>query len=566
MTKWPALSPCASPDPMTQSSRCATATLRTVQREQGAGAALQALGALMESRMEVNVFHYNTVISGWAMEGDGLLARKIFRQMCKSDIRPTIVSYGALASAVGKDMLWHLSMDLLQQIKPAALEPNAVLLSSAAASLQQGQQWRLASRMLCTMMMQEVLANLICLNSVMSALAKTDQWLAALQQLSEMFQVALEPDSASYVCCRGSWHKVCHMLRSASLAGIRRSHKLVNMGAAACAADSQWHQVLLLLREMAMQFLQLTVVSFNTAVNACGRVGGLWPRASTLLQVTAEKLQPNVVTFNTHINGLEESNWGLSLALVDRMSYMQVLADQLTRNCIISSGHWQLGLDYISSGIKGMQVDLLGLNSAISSSERCGHWWDALALFESISHFCRPSVVSQNAVLSACEQGVEWKRALVLLRQWRRMRTADTFSYNSSISACSVAWTQSLQCFGDMAGVMTRDLVAYNAASHALGSSGFWMQSLRLFYFALRDRVEHLDPAAYGTLVMACGSGFQWSFSLTYLRAMTNMSFYPHIGITSSAVSGCEKSGQPFCPQGTPHGLSHSISPSAGPV
>lgn len=59
------------------------------------------------------------------------------------------------------------------------------------------------------------------------------------------------------------------------------------------------------------------------------------------------------------------------------------------------------------------------------------------------------------------------------------MRTADTFSYNSSISACSVAWTQSLQCFGDMAGVMTRDLVAYNAASHALGSSGFWMQSLR---------------------------------------------------------------------------------------
>ncbi|CAK9111909.1 unnamed protein product [Durusdinium trenchii] len=551
---------------MTQSSRCATATLRTVQREQGAGAALQALGALMESRMEVNVFHYNTVISGWAMEGDGLLARKIFRQMCKSDIRPTIVSYGALASAVGKDMLWHLSMDLLQQIKPAALEPNAVLLSSAAASLQQGQQWRLASRMLCTMMMQEVLANLICLNSVMSALAKTDQWLAALQQLSEMFQVALEPDSASYVCCRGSWHKVCHMLRSASLAGIRRSHKLVNMGAAACAADSQWHQVLLLLREMAMQFLQLTVVSFNTAVNACGRVGGLWPRASTLLQVTAEKLQPNVVTFNTHINGLEESNWGLSLALVDRMSYMQVLADQLTRNCIISSGHWQLGLDYISSGIKGMQVDLLGLNSAISSSERCGHWWDALALFESISHFCRPSVVSQNAVLSACEQGVEWKRALVLLRQWRRMRTADTFSYNSSISACSVAWTQSLQCFGDMAGVMTRDLVAYNAASHALGSSGFWMQSLRLFYFALRDRVEHLDPAAYGTLVMACGSGFQWSFSLTYLRAMTNMSFYPHIGITSSAVSGCEKSGQPFCPQGTPHGLSHSISPSAGPV
>eukprot|EP00913_Durusdinium_trenchii_P021061 g19792.t1 len=236
---------------MTQSSRCATATLRTVQREQGAGAALQALGALMESRMEVNVFHYNTVISGWAMEGDGLLARKIFRQMCKSDIRPTIVSYGALASA----------------------------------------------------------------------------WLAALQQLSEMFQVALEPDSASYVCCRGSWHKVCHMLRSASLAGIRRSHKLVNMGAAACAADSQWHQVLLLLREMAMQFLQLTVVSFNTAVNACGRVGGLWPRASTLLQVTAEKLQPNVVTFNTHINGLEESNWGLSLALVDRMSYMQVLAE-----------------------------------------------------------------------------------------------------------------------------------------------------------------------------------------------------------------------------------------------
>lgn len=49
-----------------------------------------------------------------------------------------VSGYGALASAVGKDMLWHLSMDLLQQIKPAALEPNAVLLSSAAASLQQG--------------------------------------------------------------------------------------------------------------------------------------------------------------------------------------------------------------------------------------------------------------------------------------------------------------------------------------------------------------------------------------------------------------------------------------------
>lgn len=72
---------------------------------------------------------------------------------------------------------------------------------------------------------------------------------------------------------------------------------------------------------------------------------------------------------------------------------------------------------------------------------------------------------------------------------------------------------------------------------------------VRLFHEAAR--VEQRDSAAYGTVVMASGSGFCWPRSLAQLLEMIQVDFHPEVGILSSAISSCEKSLEQFRPQRT---------------
>ncbi len=61
--------------------------------------------------------------------------------------------------------------------------------------------------------------------------------------------------------------------------------------------------------------------------------------------------------------------------------------------------------------------------------------------------------------------------------------------------------------------------------------------------------VEELDPATYGTIVMATGSVSHWWRSLLHLQEMTWQNFHVDTGIISSAACGCEKSWEQFRPQ-----------------
>lgn len=522
---------------LARSARSKTVLLRTVQRKQGAAAASSLLKGMVEEDVEVNVFHYNTVISGWAAEGDLERAIETFAQMRERHVKASIVSYGALCG-----IEWRHGMQILQQLEAENLEPNAILLTSAAAALQQGQKWEVAVGALHSLMIRQVLTNVICQNSVANASAKAVQWWAALHQQSAMQQANIPLDSTSCVCSRSAWSSAYQMLKNATAASIRSNQIMVNSGAAACTDAHQWKQVICLLEWMASTFLEQSVVSFNTAVTAYGRRS--WSRAAEVLQAAMEQLQPNVVTFNSSIDALDQTHWHFSVVMLDRMRSLQIQTDQLTRNCLISCGVWNLGLSCIK--------DVLGFNAAMSSCEQSGHWWHAMALFTSLcsSGSLRPSLVSQNAALSACKQGSQWQRAVQLLRRCRTARSLhDSFSYNSCISACGVAWAEALKCLSSMACCIRPDLVAYNAASHATGLAHAWEQSLQLFHEAAR--VEQRDSAAYGTVVMASGSGFCWPRSLAQLLEMIQVDFHPEVGILSSAISSCEKSLEQFRPQRT---------------
>lgn len=174
---------------LARSARSKTVLLRTVQRKQGAAAASSLLKGMVEEDVEVNVFHYNTVISGWAAEGDLERAIETFAQMRERHVKASIVSYGALCG-----IEWRHGMQILQQLEAENLEPNAILLTSAAAALQQGQKWEVAVGALHSLMIRQVLTNVICQNSVANASAKAVQWWAAAGQHSFGFhQLRLQP-------------------------------------------------------------------------------------------------------------------------------------------------------------------------------------------------------------------------------------------------------------------------------------------------------------------------------------------------------------------------------------
>ena len=77
-----------------------------------------------------------------------------------------------------------------------------------------------------------------------------------------------------------------------------------------------------------------------------------------------------------------------------------------------------------------------------------------------------------------------------------------------------------------------------------------WFQSCgdsRFFHEAAL--IEELDPATYGTIVMATGSVSHWCRSLFHLQEMTWQNFHVDTGIISSAACGCEKRWEQFRPQ-----------------
>ena len=180
-----------------------------------AEAAVAVLEYLSGRQVEVNTFHYNSVIS--ACSGDWELAVQLLEQMKHGTVSPSEVSYGAAIKACSKGRQWQHALGLLFAM---GLEPNVVVYTAAISSLESRAQWEIAIALLGLMSMQSLRADVTCLSAAMRTAKK--KWEISLQLFDSIIHKELVPDLISFntliSSCeeQGLWMESLKILNSAS--------------------------------------------------------------------------------------------------------------------------------------------------------------------------------------------------------------------------------------------------------------------------------------------------------------------------------------------------------------
>ncbi|CAE8735702.1 unnamed protein product [Polarella glacialis] len=149
--------------------------------------ARSVLISMLASRVEANVFHYNTAISACEKAGHWQLALHFFSSMPDLKLAPNKITYSATMSACEKAGQWQLALSLLSRMPEMRVVQDEITYNAAISACEKGGQWQLALSLLSSMTSVRIIPNEISYNAAISACEKAGRWKVALHLLSSIF-------------------------------------------------------------------------------------------------------------------------------------------------------------------------------------------------------------------------------------------------------------------------------------------------------------------------------------------------------------------------------------------
>ncbi|CAK9076744.1 unnamed protein product [Durusdinium trenchii] len=409
-----------------RSPQRATAALRRWAPQLGAARLVQLLGAMKQTSLETNVYHFGAAISACA---SWLTALELLKFMKLQQVQPNVVVYGGAIGLCD----WPMALHLLDQMHQDQVAPNVVVYNAAIKAA----DWMHACALLEQMHQELVQPDVVTYNSLLRSC--NGQW--SLKLLQQMKRKKLWPDLVSYNTAMdvlqksSSWREALEMWRT-----MPPSPDVVTMNTAmlALVKGSRWPDALVVLRSMPEKHLSPSFISYNIAIKACEE-GGRWDVASELLSSMARRrLKVTRISYNSFLSVLQKC------------------------------GQWQLALEILGSVPGG--PDTVSFNAVMSACERVGQWRFTLQLLRQMQQDqAPPDEVSYSAAISACDKVGQWEVALHLLSSMALARVAiDLIACNSAMAACSRAgeWPHALQLLRCMADFLIEaDAASYNAVA-----------------------------------------------------------------------------------------------------
>eukprot|EP00434_Breviolum_minutum_P028032 symbB.v1.2.024799.t1/scaffold2373.1/size80819/1 len=365
----------------------------------------QALLSLESNNLQVNAFHYTSLMS--AFEKLGLIASRchvvpgcealrkqtrwqrplsIADSMKQKQVALDAVSRNVVLAACAAGAQWDLALNCWAAAPATQRGCNALLLSfeRAKASLAQGFLRRMPS--------WKVYPNQNSYGTCMRAAGRLEDWPCAICLLQEMQVVALLPSLVAVSCALNAmtlWNWTLRLLQMSPWLDA----------VAVCAAVStfqQWHSGMALMSHLKQQQVQTDVFSTNALLSAAERA----------------------------------SAWKEALVIAPRN-------DEVSISCVLSAcagaGYWELAFQCLN--------ELMPRSLGTTNPQLHKHPGTVANLFCFLLHSVRQrlsaSDVTLNAATSAAQQGNVWRSALF----WTRGEDA-----NSLLGACGRgrAWTMAL--------------------------------------------------------------------------------------------------------------------------
>ncbi|CAE8584976.1 unnamed protein product [Polarella glacialis] len=367
---------------------------------------------------------------------------------------PTLVTCSSLTSAVcAAPDGWVRALVLLQEARRRALETNIVIFSSAsrACSVEQGQwaqalallhsassialkadgaalvdclgacragrHWKLALSMLSGHHEQQTgfRVSVVATNAALSALASVKSaWPAALALFRHFWEVALQPDAASWsatlIACPG-WEAALTL----ATFGLRRvnntpeSSETIVQGAVLSACEGRLWQVALHLSNCQDHVCRGQVKGADVDATRGALAGaltleGFWRSALSLLFASwGSRLQANIVSLNAAASAwVLSGNWAQPLALLKHMWSNVVEPNAITLkatvgSCTVST-YWVASLRLLQTAAeRGVPGNVAVAGAGVAACETGRSWVPMDAWLDEVSSFGLASVTARIA-------------------------------------------------------------------------------------------------------------------------------------------------------------------------
>ncbi|CAK9018561.1 unnamed protein product [Durusdinium trenchii] len=470
--------------------------------------AQEMLQAMSIARLQVNLIHYNVVLSAFGPVPQWASAVSVLGRLRACGLLPDAFSFTHLCSACNSwpkalgllsqlpasnticfnglirvvDRDWPLAMEILQVMSHRRLKPESWTASSCAAACKE--KWRMALQLL------EVDGGDVVVNTVVSACEQAKSWRRSLQVL------------------------LGGAVRRLSASVLRHS-------AAVAAID--WAMGLQLWEEMRKLLLWPNEITCSSALTACGR-SVTWRAAASLL------VRPNAICRRMATVAFEQaSQWADACVLGSEAASRPVAIVALG-----SSSRWRHALQFRSASSRGIgpSEEAAALLGGLATA---GAWEMALqdAWWKDVS----PPAL--HSILRAIAKARRWPLAFRLLRHLQLLRTRPSggVAYSIVLDSCDTAgaWNTALHQLD--APVVLAAMPAPVGSCPGAGAAVSACQREAQWRWALRLLPEPAEPADEMSFVSAMNAIPAWTRAIWLLCSSPLARIQPHERLQNSAVA-----------------------------
>ena len=436
--------------------------------------ALAKAQQVLEELPSRNAVSWNTLIAGYAQEGQGEQALKCFERMQQEDLSPDWVTFACILKACGTIRAAEKGEQIHDEINRQGLLENNIVLGVALVDMYA----KCGALEKARQVLEELPSrNVVSWNALITGYAEHGQVEQVLNCLKQMQHEGLSPDSVTYTC----------MLKACGSLG-------------ALDKGEQIHE------EIAKQGLLGNNIVLGTAlVDMYAKCSALGEAHRVLEELPSR----DVVSWSVLIAGYVEHGQGeQALKCFEQMQHEGLFPDAVTFTCILKA------CGTIRATNKGEQIHdqitrqgLLGNNIVLGNAlvdmyVKCGALAKASQVIEEL-----PSrdVVSWSTLMLGYAKEGQAEKALKCFKQMQRESISpDTLTFSCVLNACSHLGLvdEGYMYFASMNTKygINPDIVHYTCMIDLFGRAGHFDKAIRV----IQEMPSYHDSVLWLALLGAC--------------------------------------------------------------
>ncbi|CAN6313630.1 unnamed protein product [Urochloa humidicola] len=267
-----------------------------------------------DSKKNVDVIVYNTMISVCGRAKDWMLVQRLWRRLKENCLSGTLLTYDLLVSIFVQCGQCELAIAAYQEMLQNGLDPSEDIMKAIIASCTKEGNWEFALATFSRMLSAGMKPNIILFNSMINALGKAGQDELAFRMYHLLTSSGFKPDQYTWSALLSALYKSGRCWDVLELfQGIKAKHPtllndhLYNIALMSCERFGQWEHGLQLLWMMEKSGVKISVVSYNHVIGACEVASKPKVALEVYRRMIHQRCSPD--TF-THLSVIRACIWG----------------------------------------------------------------------------------------------------------------------------------------------------------------------------------------------------------------------------------------------------------------